>query len=113
MNKRLLYVLAFALVISGVASVFLYRLISAKLADSAKGATTQIAVASRDLELGTLIKDGDLKIVAWSGSQPKGAVLKPAERIGRGVVATIYDGEPILESRLAPMGAGAGMAATI
>jgi pilus assembly protein CpaB len=113
MNKRLLSVLAFALVISGIASVVLYRLISSKLADSAKGAATQVVVASRNLDLGTLIKDGDLKIVDWRGPQPKGAGLKPVDVIGRGVVATIYDGEPILESRLAPVGAGAGMAATI
>ena len=33
--------------------------------------------------------------------------------MGRGVVAAIYDGEPILESRLAQKGAGAGLAATI
>jgi pilus assembly protein CpaB len=113
MNKRLLSVLAFALVISAVASVVLYRLISSKLADSNKPASTQVAVASRDLEIGTLIKEGDLKIVDWSGPQPKGAVLQPADVVGRGVVASIYEGEPILDNRLAPRGAGAGMAATI
>lgn len=113
MNKRLLSVLAFALVISAVASVVLYRLISTKLADTNKPPTSQVAVASHDLEIGTLIKDGDLKIVDWSGPQPKGAVLKPADVVGRGVVAAIYEGEPILDSRLAPKGAGAGLAATI
>jgi pilus assembly protein CpaB len=33
--------------------------------------------------------------------------------IGRGVVAPIYEGEPIMENRLAPPGAGGGLAATI
>ena len=113
MNKRLLSVLGFALVISALASVVLYRLISSRLADNTKPATIQVAVASRDLEVGTLIKDGDLKIVDWSGPQPKGAILKPDDTVGRGVVATIYEGEPILDSRLAPRGAGAGLAATI
>jgi pilus assembly protein CpaB len=113
MNKRLLSVLAFALVISAVASVVLYRLIATKLADSAKPATSQVAVASHDLELGALIKESDLKVVDWSGPQPKGVVTKTADVVGRGVVATIYEGEPILDSRLAPRGAGAGLASTI
>jgi pilus assembly protein CpaB len=113
MNKRLLSVLAFALVISVVASLILYRLISTKLVNSAKASTTQVAVASHDLDIGTLIKDSDLKSADWSGPQPKGAVPNPADAIGRGVVAAIYEGEPILDGRLAMRGAGAGLAATI
>jgi pilus assembly protein CpaB len=113
MNKRLLSVLVFALVISVIASVILYRLIATKLAASAKGSTAQVAVASHDLEVGTLIKEGDLKVVDWSGPQPKGALLTSADLLGRGVVATVYEGEPILDNRLAPKGAGAGLAATI
>jgi pilus assembly protein CpaB len=113
MNKRLLSVLAFALVISVVASLILYRLISTKLVNSAKASTTQVAVASHDLDIGTLIKDSDLKTADWSGPQPKGAVPNPADAIGRGVVAAIYEGEPILDGRLAMRGAGAGLAATI
>ncbi len=113
MNKRLLSVLAFALVISVVASLILYRLISTKLVNSAKASTTQVAVASHDLDIGTLIKDSDLKSADWSGPQPKGAVANPSDAIGRGVVAAIYEGEPILDGRLAMRGAGAGLAATI
>ncbi len=113
MNRRLLSVLGFALVISVLATLVLYRLIVTKLADSAKPATTQIIVASHDLQLGTLIKDADLKIVGWSGPQPKGALLNAADAMGRGVTAAIYEGEPILDTRLAPKGAGAGLAATI
>ena len=48
MNKRLLSVLAFALVISAVASWVLYRLIVTKLAASAKPAIAQV-VASRNV----------------------------------------------------------------
>lgn len=113
MNKRLFSVLAFALLISVIASFVLYRLIVTKLADAAKPATAQIVVASHDLEIGALIKDSDLKFVGWSGPQPKGAVVNAADAIGRGVVAAIYEGEPILDSRLAIKGAGAGLASTI
>ena len=113
MNKRLLSVLAFALVISAVASWVLYRLIVTKLAASAKPAIAQVVVASRNLEIGTLVKDSDVKLVDWNGPEPKGALGTNTDVIGRGVVATIYEGEPILETRLAAKGAGGGLAATI
>ena len=91
MNKRLLSVLAFALVISAVASWVLYRLIVTKLAASAKPAIAQVVVASRNLEIGTLVKDSDVKLVDWNGPEPKGALGTNTDVIGRGVVATIYE----------------------
>jgi pilus assembly protein CpaB len=112
-NKRLLSVLAFALVISAAASWVLYRLIVTKLAASAKPAVAQVVVASRNLEIGTLLKDSDVKTVDWNSPEPKGALGANSDAIGRGVVATIYEGEPILETRLAAKGAGGGLAATI
>ncbi len=113
MNKRLLSVLAFALVVSAVASVVMYRLIASRLTTNAGAASTQIVVATRNLEVGSLLKDADLKAVNWTGPQPRGALINRDEIIGRGVIATIYEGEPILETRLAAKGAGAGLAATI
>ena len=113
MNKRFLSVLVFALVVSALASLVLYKLISTKLAASAKAPSTQIVTANHDLIIGTLIKDSDLKVVDWTGSAVKGAITNPADAIGRGVVATINESEPIVDSRLAPRGAGAGLAATI
>jgi len=113
MNKRLLSVLAFALLISAVASVVLYHLIAGGLAKSARAATTQIVVATHNLEVGSLLKDVDLKSVDSTGQEPKSVLTNRDDIIGRGVIATIYEGEPILEARLAAKGAGAGLAATI
>jgi len=112
-NKRLLSVLGFALVISAIASLVLYRLIVTKLAANAKPAMTQVVVATHNLEVGSMIKDLDVKIVDWNGPVPKGAVSNPADTVGRGVVETVYEGEPLLDSRLAAKGAGAGLAAMI
>jgi pilus assembly protein CpaB len=112
-NKRLLSVLGFALVISAVASVVLYRLIVTKLAASAKPAIAQVVVASHNIEIGNILKETDVKIVDWNGPEPKGALGSAADVLGRGVVATIYEGEPILDTRLAAKGAGGGLAATI
>lgn len=114
MNKRLISVLLFAFVISLGASLLLYRLLVSRItATSAKPPTTQVVVAARNLEVGTLIKDMDVKVVDWAGSVPPQTILKKEDALGRGAIANIYEGEPVLAIRLAPKGAGAGMAATI
>jgi pilus assembly protein CpaB len=91
----------------------LYRLVSAQIAASAKTSGAKVVVAARNLESGALIKEGDLKIADWGGTPPPGAILKPEDAIGRGVVQPIVDGEPLMETRLAARGAGAGLAAII
>ncbi len=44
---------------------------------------------------------------------PTGVLLKNEDAIGRGVIQPIYENEPLLDSRLAAKGAGAGLAAMI
>jgi len=113
MNKRLVSVLAFALAVSVLASFVLYRLISTKLTASAKPSSIQLVVANHDVGVGTLLKDSDVKVVDWFGPQPKGSIAKADDVVGRGVVVSMNEGEPIVETRLAARGAGAGLAATI
>jgi pilus assembly protein CpaB len=113
MNQRLFSVLIFAFVVSAGASLLLYRLIASRVTANAKQPTAQVIVAARTLDLGTLIRDSDLKMGDWPGTLPRGALVRKEDVVGRGIMAAIYDGEPILESRLAPKGAGAGLAATI
>jgi len=113
MNQRFISVLIFAFVVAGCASLLLYRLTTNHGSAQAAPATTKALVASRNLELGVIIKDSDVKDTPWLGSLPATAVLKREDIIGRGVTTTIYDGEPILENRLAPKGAGGGLAAMI
>jgi len=113
MNQRLFSVLIFAFVVSAGASLLLYRLINSRVTANAKQPVPQVIVAGRNLELGTLIRESDLKMADFGGTLPHGALLRKEDVVGRGVVAAIYDGEPIVESRLATKGAGAGLAATI
>jgi len=113
MSKRLISVLIFAFIVSAGASLLLYRLVSSRMNADAKPATAQIMVAARSLPVGTMIGDMDVKIGAWSGPLPANAITKKEEAVGRGVIANIYEGEPLLDSRLAAKGAGAGLAATI
>jgi pilus assembly protein CpaB len=106
-------VLIFAFVVSAGASLLLYRLIASRVTANAKQPAAQVIVAARNLELGTLIRESDLKMADFGGTLPHGALVRKEDVVGRGVVSAIYDGEPILENRLATKGAGAGLAATI
>jgi len=70
-------------------------------------------VAAKDLVVGTLIHDSDLRTASWFGPPPTGTTFKHEAFLNRGVVSTIYDGEPVTENRLAPKGSGGGLAAMI
>jgi pilus assembly protein CpaB len=113
MSQRVLTILLIALVISTGASYAVYRLVRARINASATPPTSDIIVAAHNLDIGTLIKESDVKPGQWLGSLPTGVMLKKDDVVGRGVVSAIYEGEPVLESRLAAAGAGAGLAATI
>jgi pilus assembly protein CpaB len=113
MNRRFLSVLMFAFVVAGGASIVLYKLVIGRMSTNAPAATSSILVATKNLALGTVIADGDLRVAAWPGAIPEGAIVKLNDAVGRGVGAPIYVNEPITESRLGAKGAGGGLAATI
>jgi len=114
MNKRFVAVLAFAFVVALGASLLLYRLTSKNgQTTKAAPAAIKLALAARDLELGTLLREEDIALTDWPGTVPVGAATKTQDLVGRGVVSKIFAKEPILDSRLAPKGAGGGFAATI
>ncbi len=113
MKQRLVFVILFALVVSGAASAVLYRLISAQVAANKVAPSSKVVVASRNLSSGDLIKEADIKQVDWSGPIPAGAVGRPEDAINRGVIESIYQGEPVVESRIAKPGMGAGLASMI
>jgi pilus assembly protein CpaB len=113
MNQRFISVLVFAFVVAAGASLLLYRLMAAKVVPANNIPTQKVILAAHNLEVGAMIKDSDLKAGEWSGALPLNAMTKKEDVVGRGVVSTVYDGEPILESRLAPKGAGAGLPSMI
>jgi len=88
-------------------------MVSNQLGTKGRVQTVRVVIAARDLEVGTLIRATDLKTGEIVGTPPKGAAQKPEGLVGRGVVSNLYEGEPVLEGRLAPSGSGGGLAATI
>jgi pilus assembly protein CpaB len=113
MNRRLLTVFAFALLVSAAASAGLYRLISTRMTASAKEPGPQMIVAARQLDSGSIVKEADVKLIDAPAVVPKGTLVKKEDVVGRGVIATIFEGEAFNDTRLAPKGGGAGFAANI
>ena len=113
MKQRLVFVVLFALVVSGAASAVLYRLISAQLAANKAAASTKVVVATHNLAGGDLIKDADVTMADWNGPVPAGTITKTEDALNRGVLEPIYQGEPLVENRVSKPGAGAGLASMI
>ena len=114
MNKRFVGVLTFAFLVAAGASLVLYRVLISRPASAKPGpAMAHVVIATKDLEVGTVLKEEDVKLAEWGGAIPVGAVVEPKLVLGRGVTTAIYAKEPIIETRLAAKGAGGGMAAMI
>ena len=113
MNRKLLTVLLLAFVLAAVCSFVVYRMVGHKVAAGHASATTRVVAAAADIKLGTILSAANLTTIEIAGPLPRGALLKQENAIGRGVIANLYQGEPILDSRLAPIGSGGGLAANI
>ena len=110
-GSRALIMLVLALV-AGVAAVVLASRWIAQTATPAQ--PQQVAVAARDIDLGTALTATMLNMVPWpAGAVPKGAFLDRAQLEGRVVTTSILAGEPILEVRLAPVGTKGGLSSVI
>ncbi|HVZ84529.1 MAG TPA: Flp pilus assembly protein CpaB [Terracidiphilus sp.] len=113
MNRRLLVILLIALVVASVSAYVISRMVDMRVNASKPVPATTVIGAARDIAIGTILSDADLKTVSIVGAPPQGAITDRKNAIGRGVIANIYSGEPIVDNRLAPLGSGGGLAATI
>lgn len=115
MNRRFGSVLLFALLVAAVASTLVYHflVINVEAASLRPVPKTKVLVAAHTLKAGALIEDSDLKWINTAAVAPELAIKDRKEAVGRGVISAIFEGEPISEGRLAPRGAGAGLASMI
>lgn len=114
MNKRFVGVLTFAFLVAAGASLILYRvLLNRPQNTKAAPAAAHIVLAAKNLEVGTVLKEEDVSLSDWSGPIPLGSTTHVQDLVGRGVTTTMYAKEPVIDSRLAPKGAGGGLAAMI
>jgi pilus assembly protein CpaB len=112
MNKRVVTILLVAFVIALAGAYLAWHVVRNSLALAHQSSATRVVAAKQNIKLGVVLTDADLTTVQI-GAVPPGAILDKKVAIGRGVVSELYQGEPILESRLAAVGSGGGLAATI
>ena len=113
MNRRLATILLVAFLIASGCTFLVYRVVGNRAQQAKPIVTTPVVAAATDIKIGTVLTAANLTTIELKGAPPKGALLKPSDAIGRGVLADIYQGEPLMDTRLAPVGSGGGLAATI
>ncbi len=113
MNRRLLVILLIALVVASISSYVIARMVGSRVNAAKPLPATTVVAAAHDIKIGTILADSDLKTISIVGAAPQGTITDRKNAIGRGVIANIYNGEALMDSRLAPLGSGGGLAATI
>ncbi len=110
-NKRLLIVLAGAVVFGLVAAVSVSRLLSNA---QARGGANRIVIATVDVPLGTrIIAEHLTTVVMPQGATPAGTFDSSDKVIGRVAVTNIAAREPVTDFKLAPEGSAGGLSAVI
>jgi pilus assembly protein CpaB len=115
MNRyRMLIGLAVALVVAFFASTYVYRQMQRRPVVTKQLQVTQVVVSAENLPLGTRLEPQQLRLVPWPGDNPMPGMFTSIEAcVGRALIRTVVQNEPILEANLAPKEAGAGLSATI
>lgn len=84
------------------------------ISQQATVASDKVVVAAQDIDLGTPLTPQMLKVADWpKGSVPAGAAEDIKKLDTRVVKTSLLRGEPVLESKLAPLGATGGLSAVI
>jgi pilus assembly protein CpaB len=111
MNRaRILIVLLIAVVVGGALSYAVYNFLQSRPVTVVRTPEKNVVVSVGALPLGTLLKDEHLKFVSWPAtSLPPGYFERKDDLLSRGLVQPVVENEPILESKLAPKGSGAGL----
>lgn len=110
-NIKALLVLAVA-IIAGAVAVYMADRYMKQQGETVGGA--KVVVASGDLDLGTRLTPELLQAVDWpKGSVPEGSADGVDKLVTRVVKTSVQRGEPILESKLAPVGTTGGLASVI
>jgi pilus assembly protein CpaB len=109
-RKRIYTVLLLATTVGAIFAFSTYRYVQATPERGASAKMTPVVVAASNLDLGAALRAEDLRTINWpSEAVPAGTFSNPQELVGRGVITPIAQNETVLPSKLAPVGAGAGL----
>lgn len=109
MNRnRLIVIGIMALAIAAFVTVGIARMLRNLAPKQAQ--TSPVVVAMTDLKIGSRLAPADLTVVEYpANSLPEGVTHSIPELVGRGVILPISRNEPVLQSKLASNGEGAGL----
>jgi pilus assembly protein CpaB len=113
-TKRTIVVMTIATIMAALASMGVYSLIKRIPVREIEVAHTFVAVATHSLPTGSRVTDKDVKLVAWPSSSPvTGGFSTTKDVLNRGLITAVGENEPLTESKLAPIGSGAGLPPSI
>jgi pilus assembly protein CpaB len=114
MNRnRMITGLAVAVAIAFLFSVYVYRTIQ-RITNVRPATMAKIVVADRPIPLGTRLDATNLRVISWPADEAiAGSFMRVEDCDGRALLTNLAGNEPVLESKLAPKEAGAGLPATI
>ena len=108
-NPRAIAMLAVSILLGLLAAV-----LAANWLQQRAVAGNKVVVAAVDIQLGSRLNAQMLTTADWpAGSVPPGAFTDVKKLDGRVVKATLLRGEPVVESKLAPVGTAGGLSAVI
>ena len=114
MSRSRLFVLGLvALAFGGFLAMQVYRNLQSR-ANTAIPVGTDVLIAARDVQIGTRVTDGDIKVVHLPPADLPAGVYSPKSKlVGRGVILPISKGEFFLPSKLAAEASGSGLPSLI
>jgi pilus assembly protein CpaB len=113
-SKRTALVVGVAVILAAVASLGMYRIVSRMPARTSDIKTVDVVVAQHPLKLGTRVTPDHVKLVKWPADAPvAGSFSKLEDVLNRGLISTVSENEPLTDSKLAALEAGAGLPPSI
>lgn len=116
MDRRFVSVLGACLLFALVVSAVFYQTVAGQGRRSGpdKPKKKPVVTAVRALPVGVVVKPADVKLAQVAAeAAPADGFTKVADVVGRAVISSVLVDEPLREARLAPRGAGAGLAPVI
>lgn len=113
-TTRTITVLGIGLAAATLATLGVYTAVSRIPVREIEAASKQIVVAAKAMPTGTRVTKDDVKLVAWPSSNPIAGAHETIDAVvGRGLMATVLENEPLTNAKVAAEGAGAGLPPSI
>jgi pilus assembly protein CpaB len=113
-STRTTIVVGIAVLAAAAASLGAYQVITRMPVREIEVRSHFQVVAAKDMEMGTLLTPEHVKLVAWPASSPVPNGFSTVESVvNRGLISSVVANEPLSESKLAPLEAGAGLPPSI